>query len=48
MFLTRIGRCLMDRRWCTRKYLTLGIGLEVPSYKKTLAATLLDLSPSDG
>jgi hypothetical protein len=35
----------MDRRWCARKYLTLGIRLEVPSYKKTLAATLLDLSP---
>lgn len=35
----------MERRWCTRKYLSLGIKLEVPSYNKTVAATLLDLSP---
>lgn len=36
---------MMERRWCTRKYLSLGINLEVPSYNKSMAATLLDLSP---
>lgn len=35
----------MERRWCTRKYLSLGVRLEIPSYNRTVAATLLDLSP---
>jgi hypothetical protein len=35
----------MDRRWSTRKYMALGASLEVPSYNRTVAGSLLDLSP---
>jgi hypothetical protein len=35
----------MDRRWSTRKYLSLGASLEVPSYNRTVIGNLLDLSP---
>jgi hypothetical protein len=34
----------MDRRWGTRKYLLLRVGLEMPSYsKQVLPASLLDI-----
>ncbi|HEX5056651.1 MAG TPA: PilZ domain-containing protein [Gammaproteobacteria bacterium] len=35
----------MDRRWSTRKYLSLYASLEVPSYNRTVVGNLRDLSP---